>query len=656
MVDKYYIAAPWLQEDRGDGLCWYPPPNTVGLFDMRGKEQPLGFFCVSKLSTDPDYTLLGKGDIRGSIEVSTSVRAFWREFLGLTIEEMPDSTSQLSEMLIKTIYYHGDPEGAKRFYPPTIASDGTLAFFLSGHARPGATFDKNMLHRRKFTGKNDPAFKNIQRHYQNIYQTYYDENELARFKVLSDWERTLGVPAKDLQPFGINEKAIKPETLIDDDFARGNQDLEDSADWDQVDGSMIIVSEEVQTDGDYTSFPTSYRNTNPLLLNHYAQLKQVNKPSDNGGDDGGFWSPAIRFAAGAESYFYVVVRERANDADVRKVIEGTDTNINLDTYVSSWPQTVKLQKDGLVIKLFVDGSEESSFSDPSLAGNLRTGINTHRASVEMGTASCDDFEAADLAAGIGISIGDVPSASTFDVSSPTFVRIRQLSTDDVPSSTTISTDALVRVRSLLMDDVGSASSITSMALVRIISLILQDTSSTSTIDTSLLARVRSVALSDVASTSLVVDSLLARIRNLSIDDVQSATQIVDLSILALAILLSINDVTTPTSIEAETVTRIRSIVASAIESSTTIDSETLTRIRNLSLADVSSSSEITDPAMLVIHVFSLVIDDVLSSSSITGPQVDFIRGLYNYIIDDIQRNFITVPQKRNFTIDKRNKG
>ncbi len=404
MADLKYIAAEWLQENRGDGLCWYPPSNTVGLFDMRGTEQPLGFFCVSKLpSSGFDYTLLGKGDIRGSIEVSTSIRAFWRDFLSLTIEEMPDSITQLSEMLIKTFYYHGDPEGVKRFYPPTVTSKGNLEFFLSGHTRPGVILDKNMLHRRKFTGKDDEAWSVIQRHYKNIYQKYYDEDEPARFKVLSTWERELGVPAKDLQPYGINEKAVKPATTISDSFPDGNQTLEDTGRWTAVDRAtgMRIVSNEVQYGLiDYVTFPATYRfDTAMSSANHLVEAVQVNSPAANSGNTSGFWSPVARFAAATESGVFVLAREIGLDFDLWEITAGTASLVSLGTVGSiAWPRTIKIQHDGSTLKGFENGVEKNSNTNTLHAGNLRGGLACHQIN-QMGTASCDDFEAADLAAG-----------------------------------------------------------------------------------------------------------------------------------------------------------------------------------------------------------------------------------------------------------------
>ena len=393
MADKYYYIGPWVWETRGDiGPYWKAPDNTIGLFDLRGINQEQGFFCTSVPILNSDYTLLGGGNLREH-HTNQIQRDAWRDILKLSIEELSNSITNLRDILIKTFEELGDPTGEKRFFPPTATHLRNFELFLGGH---NGGPEKNLISRRKFTGKDDPACKNLLPHLRNTYQKYIAQEMsaeteedaekivLARKKVLWNWEHKYpGILVMDFQPDGINEKAVKPMTIITDDFNRGNEELGVSADWTELTGDFEVVSNEVKQ---LNALDAEARNDNSLSSDdHYSQLDFTAN-----GDSG----TLVRLTD-TNNWLLGFALPTANQLKLFKRVGGGFTELGVtQSFTHAAPFTLKTEIDGTSLSMFIDGTlRHGPETATEFAGVLTTGIRLDQ------NITGDNFEAADLAVG-----------------------------------------------------------------------------------------------------------------------------------------------------------------------------------------------------------------------------------------------------------------
>lgn len=384
---KYYYIGPWVKAKGIDGKDrWNLPDNTIGSFSLRSASlaQDQGLFCASVPILDSSYTKIGDGTDFRDYHTTQFERDAWRSILSLSIAELPDSITLFRDIVIKTFEELGDPEGDKRFFPPTATHRGNLEFF----------FGNELISRRKLTGIDDLAYKHLLPHLRNTYQKYYDAGIEARQKVLWDWERKYpGVPTKDFQPVGINEIAIRPTTTINDTFDRGNADaLGTSSDgdwsWTEVQGDIDISGNKAVATAGGRKFARADKDLSSD--DHYAQA--IWGTAGGGNSNTGV---AVRKDSSATLTFYYAWNRDTDDA--MKIEESTDdsqTEVASGSYTISDGEVLKLTADGSTLTAYVDDVQKLQGSDSSISGNLRTGLQGYYAKTTW-----NNFQAADLAAG-----------------------------------------------------------------------------------------------------------------------------------------------------------------------------------------------------------------------------------------------------------------
>lgn len=187
-------------------------------------------------------------------------------------------------------------------------------------------------------------------------------------------------------------KYRQPSTTITEPF-----DGTSMANFTQVDPASGGFAEAtgvlVRGVSDAAAFPAAMRHDTLLSSDaQYCEIIQVTQPSDTAK----FFSPATRFQSDAKTFYETIVREASNLCDISKVVAGTRTVLFAETFVSSWPQTVRLISDsGDNHSITVDGVERNAGGqDTSIQDELQVGITAHSAAALHGTG--DSFEAADL--------------------------------------------------------------------------------------------------------------------------------------------------------------------------------------------------------------------------------------------------------------------
>ncbi len=130
-MNRYYYMGPWIwRTDEDDVSSWAAPPNTIGSFDLRSLSPDLecGFFCTSVPIRDSNYAQIGDGSDFREYHTTQKERDAWRSLLSLNIAELPDSVTLFRDIVIKTFEELGDPDGEKRFLPPTATNFGNWEF------------------------------------------------------------------------------------------------------------------------------------------------------------------------------------------------------------------------------------------------------------------------------------------------------------------------------------------------------------------------------------------------------------------------------------------------------------------------------------------------------------------------------------------------
>lgn len=193
-----------------------------------------------------------------------------------------------------------------------------------------------------------------------------------------------------LPPEYVRDGSKPPKTSISDNFNRADQSLNALGTWVERVNDWSVASNVAITAGGDNGL--AHHTTALSSDDHEAQVDMTVFSLGAG--------PACRISTvaltcyelrivattGTNLYFYKRV------ADVRTIIDaGRAVTVSL-------PDTLKIYVDGSTMRSYFNGGLEHDFTDSAVTGNLNAGMNCR------GTDDLDNFEAADLAAGGGISI------------------------------------------------------------------------------------------------------------------------------------------------------------------------------------------------------------------------------------------------------------
>lgn len=451
MTAKYYYIARWVWEENEDGAFWRPPAGVVGLFDLRGlvNTGEFGLFVTREPMQDPFALQIGDGTDLREYQTTKTERDAWRFLLGLTLADLPDSTTLLRDVLIQTYETCGDPDGEERFLPPTVTSQGNLEFFLGGHS---------LISRRRFQGMNDPAWPRIQALLHRQYGDMAAQGIEARKRLLSVWMKKYGIAdERAFQPVGLNEKAVTPHTTIADDFNRANGAIGSSSEgwsWIAVDGNWSISSNQVYQPSNSGVYPVTARAE--IDLSSDDQSAQVTWVS--GSNVRSLIAPAVRFNPSAQTCYGWICRNRTGTNQnhiIMKIVDGTPTILGADAIASPPPVVQKITVDGSTVRGYQSGTEYTAVSpitDTAITGYLRTGILGHG---ESGYTSLgDDFSAADLVTSTTVTVDDATHALTSET--PALVQAYLLVPADAAQALASDAPALIQDYALAVANTAHA--------------------------------------------------------------------------------------------------------------------------------------------------------------------------------------------------------
>ena len=427
MAERYYYLAQWDEPpetaDNPDPADYAPPQGTVGLFDMT----PLagvkfGFFAADRQLTDDDWTGIsapdwhefGDGSDLRDYHTSQSERDEWRSLLNLTTDDLSDTdVDTLYDALWLTFRDCGDPDHQNRFKPPTATSDGNVELYLGGHS---------LLERQAFTDlpqtSQDNIFARVQHDMARIVEqcrrggpgppTRDDPTPASDHyrKVATMWARKYSLDTSQrggqrgwgrLFPRSRRGEVgppMEPETTVSDDFTRADESL-DAGNWTEVAGDWEVYNNQARVSYAWASA----RYERDLSSDdHYSQADTTFDDTSEDRVSG----PTCRFDSASETYYQAGYHLGADETRLFKNENGSTTQLdrNPDTGPRTGTYTQRVKVDGSTIELIFEGSSDISVTDSSISGFLRCGLQANPDDTVGEYIEHDNFEAADLGAGV----------------------------------------------------------------------------------------------------------------------------------------------------------------------------------------------------------------------------------------------------------------
>lgn len=514
----WYCLAPWQWvEDPATGeQGWSAPAGTAGLFDMRPATDSVhGFFAIrADARPEVDGAIwLGDGTDFRDYFTSQAERDAWRDALGLTTEQIPDSNRLLRDVLIQTFEECGDPDWGVRFKPPTCTHDGYLEFHLGGHS---------LISRRRFTGTDDPAWARIQALLQRGYRRVREhalehgrnphERE-THLRLLSTWMRKYRVDDHRLFiPSGLpDEGTRRPETSISDAFTDSDGTLLENHTptdgggwtWSVVNGGCEINSNraEQQTND---AWNIDRADQDLSSADHYTQadlmaLLQSTKC---------YVGIMARKDATATKTFYQVRysgwshSDGLNRYELRKVVSGSETTFDHWSSDLTAGDTLYLECDGSTITMLINGEQRAQTTDTSITGNLRTGFASYR------RAAYDNYEAADLGGG-AVSLAPDDLSTAPEVESAAVTQLVGLAPADLESSPALGAAAVTTGTLLAPADLSTAPALEATGLAVVHRLAPADASAAPDLDAGGLVLLHTLAPDDLSAAPTLESTAVA---------------------------------------------------------------------------------------------------------------------------------------------------
>lgn len=387
-----FWLGPWAWNTDLESPVWIAPAGSLGALDLRSLLQcgtaitPLGFgLFVTANTTDlgSSYSNLGTDPERLLTETQ---KRLWESTLLLPRTLV---ANRLMGIVYETLTLQADPTGDLRCLPlmpnmrrrfevwlaQTKVSDRPWSFTAPEFDVARDTLKRvyRQLREGSLEGRAPPE----------LYRKWLGF-QVRKYRLTDNQYRAL-------QPSDLpDETPLEPTTTIADSFNRADQaPMGNSAEgwsWTEVSGSWAIATNQASRN-DITANASARAETDLSSDDHYAQFDRTNDV----GSTSNYATPCARFAAAAETYYAVLVRDASSA--IFKRVAGTFTSLQAVTNDGTSPHTYKIQANGSTIEAFKDAVSLGSLTDTAITGNLRTGI-----SLRENTSTGDNVEAADLAA------------------------------------------------------------------------------------------------------------------------------------------------------------------------------------------------------------------------------------------------------------------
>ena len=387
---KHYLG-PWeFRTDEIPAGCWYPPRGTVALLDLRPiadqgvtalGQRPIGFFSTEQqLGSDYDLVVDGKMDAAAN----QRMRDVWQGVTGYT-----PTGGNLKNLLWDHLTNGSNRGGVDRSKPLIPKRDGFAELRLGG----------NRLVRRKPNIRAGGAWESELREQMkaDMVQLHQQSEDLARKNLttakakyaLRDDELGLILPSdmQDLRP-------LPPTTSGSDDFNRGDEPLQTSADWDNPVGAWNVLSNGVTRTN--SGHGTIVFQTAMSSADHWAEISWL----DN--NDHFFAVARKENNTTVTAYFALILGTQHR---VHKYVNGVESYLGHTTDTDA-AAVIRVDCEGSTIKHIYGGVEKTSVTDTSITGGLYAGLGS---GIQNGASPMgDDFAFDDgLGGGGGGGGGDL---------------------------------------------------------------------------------------------------------------------------------------------------------------------------------------------------------------------------------------------------------
>ena len=386
----------WIWNTAGVMPHWKGP--GIGAIDLRslsdmGTPMVADGFGIFALTARDDMVGRFLGEFMDDI-VPLSERRGLGSDLGIGVQAIVATTPRtiIEELLIQ----HADPQGLSRLKPLMPTRAGMMEIHLGGYSKIWSEpFDPvrhphvlqvvqgsyRRVRRDSLAGKHrgprdgPPDLQFHRRYLQGLAEKY------GRWW---QWEELI---PPDLP----REDPLSHDTTVTDDFSG------DLSNWTQILGTWGIVTAHLEVTTDSGDVNNSIRhNTSLAGDDHYAEAK-LKVTTDT---SGAVTYTTARFTGKDDWYGGGTLDEFTDSDQLEKNVAATRTS--LGTNSRNWidGETGRLKVDGSSLDFLVNGVSKVTATDTAHTGQLLVGCLTDNGS--PGFNEWDDFEAADLAAGVVI--------------------------------------------------------------------------------------------------------------------------------------------------------------------------------------------------------------------------------------------------------------
>lgn len=184
--------------------------------------------------------------------------------------------------------------------------------------------------------------------------------------------------------------------------------------WTEVLGDWETISNEATTSTAATQSDAARAEHDLATVDHYAESPAY--PED-AGDHSHFGGTRVRFQSDANTCYWGGLKRNGNNVEIFLVEAGGNTRIAQVSFTvqSGVVYTIRTEVEGSTIRVLIDGTEEASVTDTTIAGNTRTGIGYYTLNDRWFFQS---FEAGDLSAGTGVTVDATVADTASDAPAP----------------------------------------------------------------------------------------------------------------------------------------------------------------------------------------------------------------------------------------------
>ena len=389
----YYVLPSEWNTDDDAGFSVWDLLDAVGAIDLRslphmsvadGISQGVAFGAFQAPIINPEAIHLGDSlaGLRNKSAVETE--------LGLGVGELV--ATNVRDVLWELFTQHADATGAARWKPIIPTRGRKMELHIGGHS---------LLRSETYIEAMHPLVLDVEReNYRQVREDTINRDTLGirnrdpqfHRQYLQALVEKYGLPFERFIPSGLpRETPITHGTTVTDNFTRANESLDASANWAEVSGDINVVANEVAWVA--TNNASARYEVDLASSDHYGELRGVSVPNSNSSRYG---VGLARFSSSANTYYGYLTRNSGSNSAIYKRVTGTHTNLQFLAAHSS-AGTTRTEANGSTITGFFDSTDDGNVTDTAITGNVRAGL-----AIRSNGDSGDDFEAADLAAAVGI--------------------------------------------------------------------------------------------------------------------------------------------------------------------------------------------------------------------------------------------------------------